>query len=240
MLKWNQAGLKFNGAGLKWNGDLPPSPSSGKKGKMAKVKLSLQNLTDDELLSLARAHISSMAGNANFTTPSPSAAAYLATTDAFEAKITAKDNAVAAAKQATLERDAARDAIEDSTRQRGTYVETTSVGDAIKITSSGFGMKAPAAPVGMPVQTEYLAPSIGDMEGEVDLTWDKVRGANSYMIQKSPDPITGTSWTMGGVSTKSSATLSGLTSGTKYWFRVAAIGAAGQGPWSDPATKMAP
>jgi len=56
---------------------------------------------------------------------------------------------------------------------------------------------------------------------------------------KSPDPITRTSWTLGVVSTKSSATLSGLTSGTKYWFRVAAIGAAGQGAWSDPATKMA-
>jgi len=37
--------------------------------------------------------------------------------------------------------------------------------------------------------------------------------------------------------TKSSATLSGLTSGTKYCFRVAAIGAACQGAWSDPATK---
>ncbi|MEI6236400.1 MAG: fibronectin type III domain-containing protein [Planctomycetota bacterium] len=82
------------------------------------------------------------------------------------------------------------------------------------------------------------APS-SDMDGTVDLTWDKVRGANSYMIQKSPDPITGGSWTMGAISTKSSATLSGLTSGTKYWFRVAAIGAAGQGAWSDPATKMA-
>jgi hypothetical protein len=32
----------------------------------------------------------------------------------------------------------------------------------------------------------------------------------------------------------------GLTSGSKHWFRVAAIGAAGQGPWSDQAMKMAP
>jgi len=239
MLKWNQAGLKFNGTGLKWNGDLPPAPSSGKKGKMAKVKLALQNLTDDELLSLARAHISSMTGNANFTTPSPSAVSYLATADALEAKITAQDNADAAAKQAVLEKDAARAAMVDATRQRGAYVDSTSAGDAIKITSSGFGMKAPATHVGIPAQPENLAASIGDMDGTVDLTWDKVRGANSYLIQKSPDPITGGSWTMGAISTKSSATLSGLTSGTKYWFRVAAIGAAGQGAWSDPATKMA-
>ena len=40
--------------------------------------------------------------------------------------------------------------------------------------------------------------------------------------------------------TKSKATVSGLATGTKYWFRVRAIGAAGPGPWSDPATKVAP
>ena len=30
-----------------------------------------------------------------------------------------------------------------------------------------------------------------------------------------------------------------LTSGTQYWFRVRAIGAAGPSAWSDPATKRA-
>lgn len=35
-------------------------------------------------------------------------------------------------------------------------------------------------------------------------------------------------------------TISGLTSGVRYWFRVAAIGASGQSGWSDPATKIAP
>jgi len=38
----------------------------------------------------------------------------------------------------------------------------------------------------------------------------------------------------------SSATVPGLTSGTRYWFRVAGVGTAGQGAWSDPATKVAP
>jgi hypothetical protein len=42
------------------------------------------------------------------------------------------------------------------------------------------------------------------------------------------------------VVTKSSATVTGLTSGQRVGFRVAAIGAAGQGPWSDPATQIVP
>ncbi|HEX8162016.1 MAG TPA: fibronectin type III domain-containing protein [Pyrinomonadaceae bacterium] len=39
---------------------------------------------------------------------------------------------------------------------------------------------------------------------------------------------------------KSQATIEGLTSGKKYWFRVAAVGPNGQSGWSNPATKLAP
>ena len=46
-------------------------------------------------------------------------------------------------------------------------------------------------------------------------------------------------WTNAPPSTKSKCTIANLVAGTRYWFRVAAVGAAGQGPWSDPATKMA-
>ncbi|HEV7473405.1 MAG TPA: fibronectin type III domain-containing protein [Pyrinomonadaceae bacterium] len=42
------------------------------------------------------------------------------------------------------------------------------------------------------------------------------------------------------MSTKSSFTVTGLTPGTRYWFRVAAVGAGGQSGWSDPASKIAP
>ena len=40
--------------------------------------------------------------------------------------------------------------------------------------------------------------------------------------------------------TKSSATLTGLTSGKRDWFRVSANGSPGPGPASDRATKVAP
>ncbi len=82
--------------------------------------------------------------------------------------------------------------------------------------------------------------TIGNHEGELDLSWDAVSGARSYLIQKRTDPNTPSSWTHAGTSTKSSITISGLTSGTRYWFRVSAVGAAGQSGWSDPATKIAP
>jgi hypothetical protein len=37
----------------------------------------------------------------------------------------------------------------------------------------------------------------------------------------------------------SSCTVTGLTSGTQYWFQVCASGAAGPSAWGDPATKRA-
>jgi len=39
---------------------------------------------------------------------------------------------------------------------------------------------------------------------------------------------------------KSRATVPGCTPGQKSVFRVAAVGAAGQGPWSDESVKMSP
>jgi len=45
-------------------------------------------------------------------------------------------------------------------------------------------------------------------------------------------------WLHGGVSTKTSHIVTGLRAGARVWIRVAAIGAAGQGTWSDPATKI--
>jgi len=85
-----------------------------------------------------------------------------------------------------------------------------------------------------------LSATAGDHEGEVDLAWDGVAGARSYVIEKSADPPTATSWGHGGVATKSRASINGLTPGTRYWFRVAAVGTNGQSGWSDPATRIAP
>jgi hypothetical protein len=64
--------------------------------------------------------------------------------------------------------------------------------------------------------------------------------ARSYVVEQSPDPPADASWRNCAVVVKSQATIEGLTSGKKYWFRVAAVGPNGQSGWSNPATKLAP
>ncbi|HBB96845.1 MAG TPA: hypothetical protein DC054_15815 [Blastocatellia bacterium] len=120
------------------------------------------------------------------------------------------------------------------------YVESVAGNDETLISSAGMDTRAPASASTMPDPPSGLEATVGDRDGEIDLSWDPVSSARSYVIQQSPDPPSATTWTHAGASTKSSTTITGLTPGTRYWFRVSAIGAIGQSGWSDPATKIAP
>jgi len=74
----------------------------------------------------------------------------------------------------------------------------------------------------------------------VDLSWPGMRGAKSFVVQIAtvPEPVEA-DWKLALVSTKSRCTVGGLTTDERYWFRVAAVGAAGQSPWSPTATGKA-
>jgi hypothetical protein len=75
--------------------------------------------------------------------------------------------------------------------------------------------------------------------GSADLSWKSSRGAKAFSVERATDGPT-LNWAVIGNSTKKEASLNSMVSGTKYWFRVAAIGAAGQSAWSDPVPLFAP
>lgn len=100
-------------------------------------------------------------------------------------------------------------------------------------------VRATASPIGeLPAPLDFLA-TMGDLEGEIDLTWDPVRGAKVYMIECKPHNDAGV-WELVRPVTDSKATIEELVSGDVYAFRVAAVGTAGQGPWSDVSVKRVP
>jgi hypothetical protein len=207
---------------------------------MAKVKLDLKNLTIPQKVQFLQQVVTAMTGNANFTTPVPALAVITSKATDLETKFNDAQGARQTAQQkTTLQNTADRDA-DLAITQLAAYVENTSAGDAAKIQSAGMDVRAAGAPVGALPAPAALSATVGDNDGEIDLDWDNVKGATSYTVQRSPDPITPTSWQQAIIVTKSKGTVTGLVSGTKYWFRVAAVGAAGQGAWSDPATKIAP
>ena len=104
---------------------------------------------------------------------------------------------------------------------------------------AGMEVQAGRQPPAPMSKVQNLGAAGGDLGGDCDLNWDPVKYSKNFIIEMSPDPITPTSWSQVGLATKSKFTVSCLTSGTKYWFRVTAVGTLGPGPASDPATARA-
>lgn len=206
---------------------------------MAKVRLGLGEKTVLEKVQFGDTVHTAITGNPNFVTPLPPLTAVQTATDALrdaaEAVRLAK-LALAAAVNIQDQKEAAFDFV---MTQEGNYVENTSGGDPAKIQSAAMQVQAgPTPPAPMP-KVEDVSATGGDLDHECDLHWKPVKKKNNYIVEVSPDPVTATSWTQAGLPTKSKFTVTGLASGDKFWFRVAASGSLGAGPWSDPATARA-
>lgn len=205
-----------------------------------KIKLGLNGLTVPELIALAQQITGAMNGNPNFTTPNPPLTTI---TDATKALQTAAEEVNAArmeSKNKTIIQNQQEDKLQGLLRQLASYVDNISNGDEALITSAGMDVQAASSGVGeVGVPTGFTA-TVGDSDGEIDLSWNPVARAQSYVIESSPDAPPAAKWMHQLATTKSKATLTNLTSGTRYWFRVAAIGSQGQGGWSDISMKVAP
>jgi hypothetical protein len=222
---------------------LTPKVLNSPKGRylLAKVRLNLGNRSIPHKIGNARQIVIALTGNASFATPSPSLASITAATNALSTAYADAQAARQAAKEATVAQNQKEDALDQLLIQLAAYVESVAGDDEQIVLSAGMDMRAAATPAtDPPGQPQALTPTAGDRDGEIDLSWDTITGAKSYVIDKSLDPVTATSWSHAGVSTKTNFTAQGLTSGTRYWFRVAVVNNNGQSGWSDPATKIAP
>jgi hypothetical protein len=208
---------------------------------MAKIRLNLGSLTISEKIAKAQQIVNALTGNANFPTPSPALANV---TSAANDLKTASDEVLAVrqtGKEKTAIQNQKEDALDQLLTQCAAYVESVAGTNEQLILSAGMDVRAPAvSSTELPAQPQGLTATAGDHDGEIDLSWDTVAGAKSYVIDKSADPATPTTWLHAGVSTRSTFAAQGLTSGTRYWFRVAAVNNNGQSGWSDPAMKIAP
>jgi hypothetical protein len=207
---------------------------------MAKIKLDTKGLTLPEKVTRGQRIITALTNNPDV----PGATALLAQfTSANTTLNTGYNDAQAARAEAIRLTDLQGVAEEDWDRTLSvlaSFVEAATLGDADKIRGAGFDVRVVPGAVGLLPAPGNLVATMGDLTGTMDLMWDRVRGANSYVVQLCPDPLSEANWRQIGLPTKSSFTVASLTSGSRYWFRVAAVGAAGQGPWSDQAMKMAP
>ena len=111
--------------------------------------------------------------------------------------------------------------------------------DAATLASGGWEIAAGThAPVGQLPQPQNLHATGGDLDGSVDLGWDAIkRGVQTYIAERAT--AADGPYTQCYIGKASSCTDTGLVSGTEYWYRVKALGAAGPSAWSDRASKRA-
>lgn len=206
---------------------------------MGKVKLDFSHLTLAEKVVRAQQIVASLTNNPTFQTPHPPLAQITALIEAVQAILVEVQSLRQAARAKTAEQNELEATLNKLMGQLAAYIESITGGDEKLILQAGFNVRGAAA-AGNTEAPTGLSTTAGDHDGEIDLHWNRVNHARSYIIERSADPMTDTSWTHEKVVTISSTTVSGLTRHGQYWFRVAAIGAGGQSGWSDPATRIAP
>jgi hypothetical protein len=79
----------------------------------------------------------------------------------------------------------------------------------------------------------------GDKPGEIELLWQPVKNAKSYVIQISQGNSEKKNWKHADIVTRSKYTAAGLKSGRYYSFRIAPITENGQQDWSEFVTQKA-
>jgi hypothetical protein len=114
------------------------------------------------------------------------------------------------------------------------YVNRIADGNETQILSSGFHVSKQSGSI----QKPELDAQNGDKSGNVWLVARAVDKAGAYIWQFAKDtlPTTDEGWTTAGHSTQSYFQATGLTVGSKYYFRVVAITPAGQSNYTAPVT----
>ena len=216
--------------------------------KKVKVALNLGNLSIPQKIEKSRSIVTSMSGNPNFPDPpgtNPNLDDVTIATDALE---TAHVNAQTGGETETAIQHEKESVLDNLLTQLGHFVEDIANDNPETAKSvvlgAGMDVKKDSESVGDLPAPEDLQAEFGEDEGIIELDANNVKGASAYVWNVSADPIAPGSWEMmddfESLSTASRFTWEGLEPGAKFHFRVAAIGSAGRGAWSDPATRRAP
>lgn len=207
---------------------------------MAQIKVSVGKMPVPKKIQFVRQIVQEMNKNGKFNSPSPELTTLASAATALESAYNAAQAARANAKEQTSIMNQKVNVLETLVMQEASYVQSISGGDKATIESAGFAVRTEPTRIGQLDAPAHVTVSPGQTDGSVRISWKKVRGARAYNVERALDSAHGLDWSNVLSSSKTRAIVNSMNSGHRYWFRVAAIGAAGQGPWSDPVSKIAP
>lgn len=208
---------------------------------MAKAKLGIDGKNAEQLHAYSSTLITTIAQPASaliYPTPEPSVADFNLTHNALGTGINLIATLESQLEAARADLPRLKEEHEDNIRIRASYVDDTSGGDPTKIPLGGFAVAATPQPIGPLPAPEGIKATMSNFPGAIKTSCDVVDGAKTYLTQ-CREHVDGTAWVQCSVGPRKSEN-GGLTSGKIYAFRMAAVGAAGQSPWSPETTCMAP
>ena len=230
-------------SGFRYDSGDPPIVKPGKKAKM-KTRRNWNKLPFADRLSRIGLIVAKNEANAEIPTPNAPYTALKATYEAAKATDAKIAAAEAELKALRTQRADESDAMVDAAYTFANHAEIVTDGDGAMLQRAALELLGDAnnVPTVM-TQVLNLVLSPGDTDGELNAVWDPVIAARVYEVQTSTNPTDPALWTTyDAPKSPSWLTLSGLTSGTRIWVRVRALGAGDQppGPFRDPATKRCP
>jgi len=216
--------------------------------KKIKVALNLDRQSVPVKIEKGRHYVTSITGNANFTTPNPTLPSVTTAVNNLE---TAFNNADGGGKEETAIMHEKKTIVDHLLTLLGAYVEGIANNDAPNAVSialsAGMTLKKPNAPIGTILAPQNLKGKFGRQAGHISLSCKRSVGARAMIWQKKSGaaPVedfepAGNAEFPGGVTLSSKHIVTGLVSGTSYTFRVAAVGRANQSGWSDIVVQMSP
>lgn len=231
---YDTPGFAYDTPGLFYDDATPGSVTSH---PMKKAKVVFIRSDAESVAGVTESIVAAMTGNANFPTPAPALAGLSTKAAALRAKkadITQLESDLATARsdQKTMILDLKHDVF-----MLRDYVQDESDGDESKIHSAGMQVVGERQPVGPMPPVQNLKVLVSDMTGTLEAEWRPINGALVYLIETA---LTAEGqYTQVTACSRSHCTITDLVPGTKYWVRVRAVGAAGLGPYSDVAYKIA-
>ena len=111
--------------------------------------------------------------------------------------------------------------------------------DVSVVIAAGFSTRAKRSASAEPRQPTGFHATMGDRDGQVDLSWDGQRNMK-FLAEYAPHPATEGTMKKAGLVGKSKITVKNLISGTLYDFQITVYNANEQSAVSEIITKMAP
>jgi hypothetical protein len=185
---------------------------------------------DLKLLSKAGSILEQMTNNAYFPDIQAKLDELKARTQSYETSIIDSNQG---GRATTVIKAGCRRELENYLQELATYVQLTSKGDAVVISSTGFDTHKKPARVGELDKPQNVKIKLGSMRGSAWVTCDRVDRALFYVFEYCESPMTADSVWIQITGSRRKILIEGLTSGKEYCFRVAAARTHPSRIWSE-------